>query len=68
VFFHDRDSLEETVREHGLHVEDLFANAKMARVSIDDGQDVFAVMRQVQQDPRVRGVELNTTFDRLKPQ
>ena len=43
VFFHDRDSLEETVREHGLHVEDLFANAKMARVSIEDGQDVFAV-------------------------
>lgn len=68
VFFHDRDSLEETVREHGLRVEDLFANAKMARVSIEDGQDVFAVMRQVQQDPRVRGVELNTTFDRLKPQ
>lgn len=68
VFFHDRDSLEKTVQAHGLHVEDLFVNAKMARVSIDGGQDVFAVMRQVQQDPRVRGVELNTTFDRLKPQ
>lgn len=67
VFFHDMDLLQETAREHGLQVEDLFANARMARVSVEDRQDVFSVMRRVRHDPRVRDVELNTTFDRLAP-
>ena len=67
VFFRDAEAVEDIVREHGLLVEDLFANANMVRVSVEDGQDVFVVMGRVRQDPRVSNVELNTTFDRLTP-
>ena len=67
VFFHDVAVVEDIVREHGLRVEDLFGNAKMVRVSVADGRDVFAVMGQMQQDTMVRAVELNTALDRLTP-
>lgn len=67
VFLREAEAVEDIVREHGLRVEDLFVNAKMVRVAVADGRDVFAVMGQVQQDARVREVELNTAFDRLTP-
>lgn len=67
VFYRDAEYIDEIVHDHGLVVKDHFVNARMVRVFASESQDVFLLMQQVRQDPRVLDVELNTTFDRLEP-